>query len=272
MAHFQCPDFQWPKRRLLSLLSGLALFLTLGSAAAGQYVPAHGADFAPCPANLDQAGLGQAGGAPPASADQSAPDATGNADDKARTSVNFASGKGTVSEDDYRPLTGRERWQYYVRATYWSPAAVFGAAGPAIGAQIGNSPPEWGGGVKGYARRFASEFGNNIITNSIQSGLAALIKHEPRYVRSAKKGFLKRTGHALAFVFVTYNDDGKIRPAMANLLADYGGAFAQIAWYPSRYTVRGDGVRFGNLALGFNFIANLINEFTPDIKRVFKRK
>ncbi|OYT69518.1 MAG: hypothetical protein CFK52_13545 [Chloracidobacterium sp. CP2_5A] len=257
---------QRPKRRIVGLLSGLALLLTLSAAAAGQYVPVHGGDFAPRPTNLDQDS-----GAPPSPADQSAPDAS-VADDRARTSVNFASGKGTVSEDDYRPLTGRERWQYYVRATYWSPGAVFGTAGPAIGAQIGNSPPEWGGGLKGYAQRLASEFGNNIITNSIQSGLAALIKHEPRYVRSAKKGFLKRAGHALAFVFVTYNDDGKVRPAIANLVADYGGAFAQIAWYPSRYTVRGDGVRLGNIALGFNLIANLINEFTPDIKRVFKRK
>lgn len=193
-------------------------------------------------------------------------------DEKARTGVNFASGKGTVSMADYRPLTNRERWVYYVRATYWSPAAFFGAAGPAIGAQIGSSPPEWGGGAKGYGRRLASEFANNIVTNSIQSGLAALIKHEPRYVRSTYKGVLKRTGHALAFVFVTYNDNGKIRPAVANLVADYGGALTQIAWYPSRYTVLGDGVRFGNLALGFNFIANLINEFTPDIKRIFRGK
>lgn len=253
-------------RRCAGWLLGAGLFVWFGGAAAGQYVPVRGADLAPYAADA-----AQSGGTSPA-ADQPPDAAAAPPDEKARTGVNLASGKGTVSEDDYHPLTGRERWIYYVRATYWSPAAVFGAAGPAIGAQLGDSPPEWGGGVKGYGRRFASEFANNIVTNSIQSGLAALLKHEPRYVRSAKKGFFKRTGHALAFVFVTYNDDGKIRPAIANIAADYGGAFAQIAWYPSRYTVRGDGVRFGNLALGFNFIANLINEFTPDIKRVFRRK
>ncbi len=257
----------------LSLIACLAGFFALATTPAhGQYVPVRATDIVPFVPDQDQSGgaanpADQGAGGPLQPADQ-----TKDAGGKDRTGVNFASGKGTVSEDDYHPLTGKERWEYYFRATYWSPAAVFGAAGPALGAQIGNSPPEWGGGIKGYSRRLASEFGNNVITNSIQSGLAALIKHEPRYVRSAKKGFLRRTGHALAFVFVTYNDDGKVRPAIANLVADYGGAFAQIAWYPSRYTVRGDGVRFGNLALGFNFIANLINEFTPDIKRVFKRK
>lgn len=258
--------FQSCGRRCAGWLLGVGLLVWLGGEAAGQYIPVRSAERAPYAADA-----AQTGGTPPV-ADQTPDNAAAPPDEKERTGVNFASGKGTVSEDDYHPLTGRERWIYYVRATYWSPAAVFGAAGPAIGAQIGDSPPEWGGGVKGYGRRFASEFANNIVTNSIQSGLAALLKHEPRYVRSAKKGFFKRTGHALAFVFVTYNDDGKIRPAIANIVADYGGAFAQIAWYPSRYTVRGDGVRFGNLALGFNFIANLINEFTPDVRRIFKRK
>ncbi|MFQ3582467.1 hypothetical protein J8C06_02200 [Chloracidobacterium validum] len=258
-------DWQHSDWRAIVFISSLTLFMSLGTTqAAAQYIPARATDLAPRPAETVQDGGGTL-------TTPSPPDATPS-EKKDRTSVNFASGRGTVSEDDYHPLSGKERWQYYLRTTYWSPAAVFGAAGPAIGAQAGNSPPEWGGGIKGYSRRLASEFGNNIITNSIQSGLAALIKHEPRYVRSAKKGFFKRTGHALAFVFVTYNDDGKVRPAIANLAADYGGAFAQIAWYPSRYTIRGDGVRFGNLALGFNFVANLINEFTPDIKRVFKRK
>jgi len=266
MLQFKFRRGYWWRLSFIACLAGFFALTTIPSQ--GQYVPVRTTDIVPFVPDPDQSG--GVGGA----TDQGAGDRLQPADarDRDRTGVNFASGKGTVSEDDYHPLTGKERWEYYFRATYWSPAAVFGAAGPALGAQIGNFPPEWGGGIKGYSRRLASEFGNNIITNSIQSGLAALIKHEPRYVRSAKKGVLKRTGHALAFVFVTYNDEGKVRPAVANLVADYGGAFAQIAWYPSRYTVRGDGVRFGNLALGFNFIANLINEFTPDIKRVFKRK
>jgi len=266
MLQFKFRRGYWWRLSFIACLAGFFALTTIPSQ--GQYVPVRTTDIVPFVPDPDQSG--GVGGA----TDQGAGDRLQPADarDRDRTGVNFASGKGTVSEDDYHPLTGKERWEYYFRATYWSPAAVFGAAGPALGAQIGNFPPEWGGGIKGYSRRLASEFGNNIITNSIQSGLAALIKHEPRYVRSAKKGVLKRTGHALAFVFVTYNDEGKVRPAIANLVADYGGAFAQIAWYPRRYTVRGDGVRFGNLALGFNFIANLINEFTPDIKRVFKRK
>ncbi|MCS7078506.1 MAG: hypothetical protein NZ585_00445 [Chloracidobacterium sp.] len=258
--------FAYCNRRVTGWLLGLGLFFYLGGNAAGQCIPIRNMDVAP---RLTE--TIQDGGAPPV-ADQTLSNAADQPDERVRTGVNFASGKGTVSEDDYQPLTGRERWIYYLRATYWSPAAVFGAFGPAVGAHLGDSPPEWGGGVKGYGRRFASEFANNVVTNSIQSGLAALLKHEPRYVRSAKKGVLKRTAHALAFVFVTYNDEGKIRPAIANIVADYGGAFAQIAWYPSRYTVRGDGVRLGNLALSFNFVTNLINEFTPDIKRVFKRK
>jgi hypothetical protein len=248
----------------LVLVIGFFVLATVSSQ--GQYVPIRATDGVPSVSDLDQS-QGTVD-----SVEQVLRNRSTAAENKDRTGVNFASGKGTVSEDDYHPLTGKERWEYYLRATYWSAAAVFGAAGPALGAQLSKAPPEWGGGAKGYGRRLASEFGNNVVTNSIQAGLAALLKHEPRYVRSAKKGIFKRTGHALAFVFVTYNDEGKVRPAIANVVADYGGAFAQVAWHPRRYTIRGDGVRFGNLALGFNFIANLINEFTPDLKHVFKRK
>ena len=43
-------------------------------------------------------------------------------------------------------------------------------------------------------------------------------------------------------------------------------------WYPSRYQPVTDGVRVGHQEMGFVIAVNLINEFGPELKRVFTRK
>lgn len=52
-----------------------------------------------------------------------------------------AGGEPVVSSV-YRPLTGKERWERYLRETFWSPGVFFRAAGPALGAHLSNEPPE----------------------------------------------------------------------------------------------------------------------------------
>jgi len=42
-------------------------------------------------------------------------------------------------------------------------------------------------------------------------------------------------------------------------------------WMPKRYTMLGDGVRDGNLQLAYSGMFNLVEEFWPEIKKVFKR-
>lgn len=179
---------------------------------------------------------------------------------------------GVVDADKFRPLTGGERWKLYAKSTFFSPGAFFGAVIPAAFDQAGNAPPEWGGGMKGYGRRVASRFGVRTITETFQHGGAAAFGQDPRYIRSSEKGFLKRTRHALAFVFVTYNNEGKIRPAYGKVGGIYGGAFTQIAWMPDRFNVRGDGVRFGNVGMAVQLLNNFMLEFGPDLRKIFRRR
>lgn len=179
---------------------------------------------------------------------------------------------GVVDADKFKPLTGKQRLKLYGKSTFFSPGVIFGTLFPALGDQAGGNPPEWGGGMAGFGRRVASRFGARTITETIQHGGAAALGHDPRYIRSSKKGFLSRTGHALAFVFVTYNNEGKIRPALAKVGGIYGGAFTQIAWMPDRFNVRGDGVRFGNMGMAVQLLNNFILEFGPDLKKIFRRR
>jgi len=70
---------------------------------------------------------------------------------------------------------------------------------------------------------------------------------------------------------MTYNNDGKTRPAFASLGATYAGSMITTLWLPKRYTALGDGVRDANLQVAFGGMFNLVEEFWPEIKRIFKR-
>ncbi|MBI4749162.1 MAG: hypothetical protein HY774_11785 [Acidobacteria bacterium] len=186
--------------------------------------------------------------------------------------VNPLIARGVATMDGYEPLNGKERVKLYLLQTY-SPAVVFRIIGPSIGYQLGEVPPEWGNNFGGFGRRVASTYGVLILQSSFQAAGAAAMGYEPRYVRSSKKGFFKRTGHAFMFNFLTLNRDKKLRIDFPTLISIYGSnMIAAHAWYPDRFTARGDGVRLGNTSLAIRFASNLFQEFLPDIKKIFRRK
>ncbi|MBO0720757.1 MAG: hypothetical protein J2P41_08040 [Blastocatellia bacterium] len=187
------------------------------------------------------------------------------------TSVNILTGMGHVSQAGYKPLTGKQRFRLYLNQTFVPPQALLGPLFSAGLDQINHDPPEWKLGAEGYGRRLAFRFGTNFVANSIQALGAAALHQEPRYISSSSKGFFHRSGHALLFTLVTYNNNGKVTPAIANIGSTYAASMIGTYWLPKRYTALGDGVRDGNVQLGFNGVFNLFEEFWPDIKKkIFK--
>ena len=89
----------------------------------------------------------------------------------------------------YQPLNGKQRWQLYLDNTFLRPSAFFRAAGPALGDQLTNEPPQWSQGMSGYSKRLADRFGRFALQESYQAAAAAVLHHEVRYVRSAKRDF-----------------------------------------------------------------------------------
>jgi len=187
------------------------------------------------------------------------------------TKINIFTGIGHVSEDGYKPLTGKERWRLYLNQTFAPPQAYFGVLWSSLLDHIGNAPPEWGQGMAGYGLRLTSRFGTNLVQNSILAVGAATLHEEPRYICSSSKGFFHRSGHALLFTVITYNNGGKMTPAVASVGSIYAASMIATLWMPKRYTMLGDGVRDGNLQLAYSGMFNLVEEFWPEIKKVFKR-
>jgi len=168
-----------------------------------------------------------------------------------------------------RPLTVGGKLRFYLKATY-GPGPLLNMAASAGLNQWRDFPTEWGQGTEGYGRRFASRVGQRTVNNSIRFGVGAALREDPRYFPSERKGFLPRMGHALASTFVARTDSGGRRFAVSRFAGTFGSAFISNTWYPA-------GVDDTNHALGRAAISvavdagmNVVREFWPDVKRVFR--
>ncbi len=166
----------------------------------------------------------------------------------------------------YEPPTAEQRLRWYAREAF-GPMALARTGAGALAQQMAGAPPEWRQGVHGFGMRFASRQGRLVVQETIELGAASLLREDPRYVKCACRGALRRTGHALASTFLARDSRGKRVIALAGLGGIYGGAMISTAWYPARYSALGDGVRYGNLSLAITGGLNLVKEFWPSKNR-----
>jgi hypothetical protein len=125
--------------------------------------------------------------------------------------------------------------------------------GPAIAAGINpanNSPPEWGQGAAGYARRFGSDFGIAAVTTTTRYTLVHVFHEDTLYYRRECKGVLPRPRDALISIFTgRRGEDGHRVFSFPALIAPYAGTMTAVyAWYPKRYDAE-DAFRMGNYSL-----------------------
>lgn len=171
----------------------------------------------------------------------------------------------------YTPLTGKQRVSLYVRDAFWSPAAFFGAAGPALGAHWKNEPPSWGQGMEGYSKRFANRFARSALQATYEAAGAAALKHEVRYVRSGHPGLFRRVAHALAAEFVTYDHAGRRTPHVSHVGSVFAAEFTATRWMPPGYRDVSTALRGVSVQFGVGGAVNLFREFSPELKRLFGR-
>lgn len=140
------------------------------------------------------------------------------------------------------------------------PVVLVETIGWAALAHARNTPEEWGRGVGGFGRRYASLVGQSVIQEGVTYGLSELTGVDSRFHKSTKHGFLPRAGDAL-LQSVTSRRASGTRVVSAPLLAGYAvGGIGMMTWYPDRYTAK-DGAGYGVLALASRVGVNLIREF-----------
>jgi hypothetical protein len=133
--------------------------------------------------------------------------------------------------------------------------------------QIENQNPSFGQGMKGYAQRFATAYGDQMIGNMMTEGLIPWVTHEdPRYFRHGKGSIGGRTWYALRQILVVRTDSGH----RTFNFSEWGGNAAAVsvsnAYYPDTRTAS-DNLQRLLIACGADAFDNVLKEFWPDVKK-----
>ena len=166
----------------------------------------------------------------------------------------------TTTTQDYVFPTHRERFNRYLKSTV-GPFRLAWSAGAAGIDQWRGHPEEWGQGMKGFGRRYASNLGQNAIQQTVTYGLDEAFGLDTGFKKSTREGFGNRLKDALIQNVTSQTKSGKRVVSAPRFAGAYSGAIiSRETWYPERYSYK-DGLRAGtgNLLTGFGI--NLLREF-----------
>jgi hypothetical protein len=164
----------------------------------------------------------------------------------------------------YIPMTQSERARYYVKSMFSLESFVRSGVGAGI-RQWTNTPPEWGQGADGYARRFAHSFGENMVRQTITYGLSSALDEDNRYFRSERVGFGPRATYAVESTFLARRSDGTRKVSYSRIVGLVATAFISRTWQPP--SIRGPSHAMGSLgsAVGSEIGFNIAREFLPSL-------
>jgi hypothetical protein len=171
----------------------------------------------------------------------------------------------------YIPLSERCKFNLFLKQTY-SPYTFASAAFQATWAQAMGQWPHYGGGMQGWGKRFGATLADTEARRFIQGfALASVLHQDPRYFPSNKRTLISRIWYSATRVAVTRNDNGDSTFNTSEFLGALFTSALQNAYYPRTDRSFADTLnRFGG-ALSSDVIGNLLREFTPDMKRIFRK-
>ena len=192
-------------------------------------------------------------------------------DTVSQSRANTKQGAVTNASFVYTPLSAHCKFHLFLKTTY-SPYTFASAGFQATWAQAMGQWPRYGGGAQGWGKRFGATLADTESRRFIQTfALSTILHQDPRYFPSHKRTFISRVWYATTRVVVTRNDSGDSTFNTSEFLGALFASALQNSYYPRHDRTFGDTMnRFGG-ALSSDATGNLLREFTPDIKRLFRR-
>src|SRR5690349_14718928 len=138
------------------------------------------------------------------------------------------------------------RLHEYRKSTVSPGAMARTAAGAGFG-QLRHHPRDWGQGGRGYARRFASGFGQRAVKGTIQFGVGTLRHEDPRSTKPLKPpGFRAKMKDAVRNTFTVRRFGHKKRSVAAGRISGaVGSGLVSRAWQPAAAAGVGSGLASG---------------------------
>ena len=133
--------------------------------------------------------------------------------------------------------------------------------------QLENSNPSFGQGMEGYAKRFGTAYGDQMIGNIMTEGLVPALGHQdPRYFRLGEGTKKSRAWYAVTQIFVARMDSGH----KSFNFSEWGGNSLAVAisnaYYPDTRNWN-DNLQKLMIQCATDAFSNVLKEFWPDVKR-----
>jgi hypothetical protein len=126
--------------------------------------------------------------------------------------------------------------------------------------------------MQGWAKRFGATLADTESRRFIQTfALSTILHQDPRYFPSHKRTFIARSWYSTTRVVVTRNDNGDRTFNVSEFLGALATSSLQNAYYPRPDRTFGDTMNRFSGALISDAIGDLQREFTPDMKRLFRK-
>jgi hypothetical protein len=181
---------------------------------------------------------------------------------------NYRTADGTK---DFVPMKPSGKMHIALKDSFDYPGFVVAAALASI-YQLQDQNPSFGQGVKGYAHRYVTAVGDQLIGNMLAEGvMPVLLKEDPRYFRKVNGKFLPRLGYSLTRVLVARDDHGRPCVNFAELAGNGIAASIGNAYYPDNRGF-GDTMQRMGTAVATDALSNVLKEFWPDIKNRLHHK
>jgi hypothetical protein len=184
---------------------------------------------------------------------------------------NYRTADGTVP---FVPITARHKFYIAAKDSFDYPVYLTAALFAGY-YQLDNENPSFGQGLKGYAKRFATSYGDQAIGNLMTEAIFPSLLHEdPRYFRLGSSGgsTWHRTRYAITRVFVVRTDKGGWTFNFSEWLGNGSSVALSNLYYPGDTRNVSDNVQKLGIAVGTDAFSQVLKEFWPDIKNKFFKK
>lgn len=127
--------------------------------------------------------------------------------------------------------------------------------------------------MQGYAKRYATAYGDNLIENFMGSAVfPSLLHQDPRYYQLGQGGVARRSWHALSRVLITRCDSGHTEFNYS----DTGGAMTAAAistcsYHPQSERGIGNVISVWGTQMAWDAATYVGKEFWPDLRKRSKR-
>ena len=174
-------------------------------------------------------------------------------------------------DSPFKPLTGKQKMTIAAKDSF--DGAVYPTALiMSVIYQAENANPSFGQGLKGYAKRAGTAFGDQMIGNLMTEGvMPALLHEDPRYFRIDHGTFGHRLLYAVSRTFVTTTDSNH----KTFNFAEWGGNSVAVGisnFYYRDGRTWDDSLQRLVIQCGTDTLSNVLKEFWPDVKKKLSKK